>query len=131
MVASGAPVPRSDHAEAIAELARRIRDHVANEDFDGHRLRLRIGINSGAVVGGIIRTHKFSSTCGETPSTWPAGWSRVGYLGRSKPHHATRPAQPRYVFESTGHIEVKGKGQMETFILHRASWGSLWEFLCG
>jgi class 3 adenylate cyclase len=60
MVASGAPVPRSDHAEAIAELARRIRDHVANEDFDGHRLRLRIGINSGAVVGGIIGTHKFS-----------------------------------------------------------------------
>ena len=37
MVASGVPVPRPDHAEAIAELALRMRDHVANNEVRGHR----------------------------------------------------------------------------------------------
>jgi adenylate cyclase len=60
MVASGVPGVRADHAEAIAELALRIRDHVAANEFEGHRIRLRIGINSGPVVAGIIGSHKFA-----------------------------------------------------------------------
>jgi adenylate cyclase len=60
MVASGVPVPRRDHAEAVAELALRLRDHVATKEFEGRRIRLRIGINSGPVVAGIIGTHKFA-----------------------------------------------------------------------
>ena len=41
MVAAGVPVLRDDHAEAIAELALRIRDHVATHEFEGHRLQMR------------------------------------------------------------------------------------------
>ena len=33
---------------------------VATHDFDGHRISLRIGINSGPVVAGIVGTHKFA-----------------------------------------------------------------------
>lgn len=60
MVASGVPVPRRDHAEAVADLALRMRDHVASKEFEGRRIRLRTGINSGPVVAGIIGTHKFA-----------------------------------------------------------------------
>lgn len=49
MVASGVPLARPDHAEAIAELAFWIRDHVATNRFGDHRIDLRIGINSGPV----------------------------------------------------------------------------------
>ncbi|MFV1961122.1 MAG: adenylate/guanylate cyclase domain-containing protein, partial [Acidimicrobiia bacterium] len=60
MAASGVPLPRSDHAHAIADLALRIRDYSENSDFDGHDISLRIGINSGPVVAGIVGTHKFA-----------------------------------------------------------------------
>jgi guanylate cyclase len=70
MVAAGVPLRRSDHADALAELAIRIRDHVSNNDFDGHTLSVRIGINSGPVVAGIIGTHKFSyDMWGDTVNT--------------------------------------------------------------
>src|SRR5947207_5584373 len=59
MVAAGVPESRPDHARAIAELALRIRDHVAMNPVDGHRLSLRIGISSGPLTAGIIGPHKF------------------------------------------------------------------------
>jgi class 3 adenylate cyclase len=43
----------------VAELALWIRDHVGANEFEGHRIRLRIGINSGPVAG-IIGRHKFA-----------------------------------------------------------------------
>ena len=60
MVAAGVPETRPDHAHAIAELALRIRDHTENNQFEGHDIALRIGINSGPVVAGIVGTHKFA-----------------------------------------------------------------------
>ena len=60
MVASGVPVPREDHAVAIAGLALLIRDHVATATFAGRRLQMRIGIASGPVTAGIIGTDKFA-----------------------------------------------------------------------
>jgi adenylate cyclase len=60
MAAAGVPRPRPDHAHAMAELALRMRDHLKVNSIQGHRLALRIGINSGPVTAGIIGTHKFS-----------------------------------------------------------------------
>ncbi|HKP99835.1 MAG TPA: adenylate/guanylate cyclase domain-containing protein [Actinomycetes bacterium] len=67
MAAAGVPRPRADHAPAIAELAVRIRDHVATSEVAGRRLSLRIGINSGPVTAGIIGTHKFAYDLWATP----------------------------------------------------------------
>ena len=70
MVAAGVPRVRADHAHAIADLALRIRDHVATNQVKGHPLSLRIGINSGPVTAGIIGTHKFSyDLWGDTVNT--------------------------------------------------------------
>jgi class 3 adenylate cyclase len=60
MLASGVPVPRRDHAEAFTDLALKLRDQVATKEFEGRRIRLRIGINFGPVLAGIIGTHKFA-----------------------------------------------------------------------
>jgi adenylate cyclase len=70
MVAAGVPQARPDHAEAIAELALRMRDHVAANRIKGRRISLRIGINSGPLTAGVIGTHKFSyDLWGDTVNT--------------------------------------------------------------
>jgi class 3 adenylate cyclase len=119
MVAAGVPVPRDDHAEAIAELALKIRDHVASHDFDGHHLQLRIGINSGPVVAGIIGTHKFSyDLWGDTVNT-ASRMESGGLPGQIQITNATFQLLNGYGyhFEPRGSITVKGKGDMTTWLL--------------
>jgi guanylate cyclase len=119
MVAAGVPVPRADHAAAIAELGLRIRDHVATHDFDGHRLTLRIGINSGPVVAGIIGTHKFSyDMWGDTVNT-ASRMESSGVPGQIQVSPATHDLLTGngYALEPRGTIDIKGKGEMDTWIL--------------
>jgi adenylate cyclase len=68
MVAGGISCPRSDHAEAIADLALNLLD-----DMDRHNrrckssIRLRVGISTGPVVAGVIGCKKFAyDVWGET-----------------------------------------------------------------
>lgn len=55
MVVGGIPIPRADHAEAIAEVALKMQQAIKqfyradNKAFD-----IRIGINTGPVVAGVI-----------------------------------------------------------------------------
>src|SRR6266508_3915378 len=118
MVASGVPVPRRDHAEAIAELALRFRDHVATNEFAGRRIRLRIGINSGPVVAGIIGTHKFAyDLWGDVVNT-ASRMESEGLPGSIQISGSTFSLiDGRFVCERRGLIHVKGKGEMDTYIL--------------
>ena len=68
MVAGGLPDPRPDHAQAVAEMALAIRDEVASRvDPSGQPLAVRIGMDTGPVVAGVIGTSKLATTCGATP----------------------------------------------------------------
>jgi adenylate cyclase len=118
MVASGVPVPRRDHAEAVADLALRLRDHVASKEFEGRRIRLRIGINSGPVVAGIIGTHKFAyDLWGDVVNT-ASRMESEGLPGSIQISRSTFSLiEDRFVCERRGLIPVKGKGEMDTYIL--------------
>jgi class 3 adenylate cyclase len=118
MVAAGVPRARSDHAGAIAELALRIRDHMAAARFDGHPLSLRIGINSGPVVAGIIGTHKFAyDMWGDTVNT-ASRMESEGVPGGIQVSASTYELiRDRFTCEPRGLIPVKGKGEMTTYIL--------------
>ncbi len=119
MVAAGVPMPRADHAEAIAELALRIRDYMATNEFNGHTLQLRIGIHSGPVVAGIIGTHKFAyDLWGDTVNT-ASRMESGGIAGQIQVTPTTHEllAGNGYSFEPRGAIEVKGKGPMNTWLL--------------
>jgi class 3 adenylate cyclase len=118
MVASGVPVPRMDHAEAIADLALRLRDHVASKEFEGRRIRLRIGINSGPVIAGIIGTHKFAyDLWGDVVNT-ASRMQSEGLPGSIQISRSTFSLiEDRFVCERRGLIPVKGKGEMDTYIL--------------
>jgi adenylate cyclase len=86
MVVGGLPEPRPDHAEAVAEMAWRCwRKEVAGRsDLSSQPLQVRIGIDTGPVVAGVIGISRFSYDLWATPSTWPAAWSPTGSLAASR-----------------------------------------------
>jgi hypothetical protein len=69
MVVGGLPEPRPDHAEAVAEMAWRCwRKEVAGRsDLSGQPLQVRIGIDTGPVMAGVIGTSRFSYDLWATP----------------------------------------------------------------
>ena len=118
MVASGVPVPRHDHADAIAELAIRIRDHVATSPFGGRQLQMRIGIASGPVTAGIIGTHKFAyDLWGDTVNT-ASRMESSGIPGKIQLAPSTYELiGESYACEARGSVQVKGKEAMTTYLL--------------
>ena len=118
MVASGVPQARPDHAHAIAELALRIRDHTEAHQFDGHDIRLRIGINSGPLVAGVVGKHKFSYDLWGDVVNVASRMESEGIPGSIQVTEATyKLIRDRFVCEPRGVISVKGKGDMYTYLL--------------
>lgn len=119
MVAGGIPAPREDHAEAIADLALEMgaeAERCAGES--GLPLKVRIGIDTGPVVAGVIGRAKFSyDLWGDTVNTA----SRMESHGVSGAIQVTERAyerlRGRYELCRRGTIEVKGKGPMTTYLL--------------
>ena len=118
MVAAGVPRARPDHAHAVAELALRMRDHIATSEVRGRQLSLRIGINSGPVTAGIIGTHKFAyDLWGDTVNT-ASRMESSGVAGAIQVSEATHELiKDEYVCEPRGLIPVKGKTEMQTYLL--------------
>jgi class 3 adenylate cyclase len=119
MVAGGLPDPRPGHAEAVAEMAMAMRDEVARHtDPGGQPLAVRIGIDTGPVVAGVIGTSKFIyDLWGDTVNTA----SRMESQGVAGCIQVTARTYERlrdgYRFERRGPIPVKGKGEIVTYFL--------------
>ncbi len=116
MVAAGVPTEQADHAQILTRLAVEMRDYVTTHDFRGKRLSLRIGINSGPVVAGVIGHKKFSyDMWGDTVNTA----SRMESHGRANVIQVTRNTyeliKDDFVCQPQGCIDVKGKGPMEVW----------------
>lgn len=119
MAASGLPVARSDHAEAMADMALDMRVAFAalcvSLELD---LALRIGLASGPVVAGVIGRHKFTyDLWGDTVNT-ASRMESHGVPGRIQVTGTVfETLRAGYEFEERGEIEVKGFGRRPTWFL--------------
>ena len=123
MVAAGVPFPRDDHAAALTRLALDMRAHFTTlPPVGGHKVNFRIGINSGPLVGGVIGTHKFQyDIWGDTVNT-AARMESHGVPGRIQVSAATYELiKHDFTCERRGTIDVKGKGEMETWFVEHPS----------
>jgi class 3 adenylate cyclase len=119
MAVGGVPVPRADHAEAVIEMAIAMRAEIRRFRRDtGRPLRLRIGINTGAVVAGVIGIKKFSYDLWGDAVNIASRMESQGLPGKIQVTEATyRQLSDRYHFERWANLNVKGRGRMTTYLL--------------
>ncbi|WP_064609776.1 adenylate/guanylate cyclase domain-containing protein [Photobacterium sp. J15] len=119
MVGAGIPIPREDHAEVIAEMALDMMDVIACFNHKHNRnLSLRIGINSGPVVAGVIGRKKFIYDIWGDAVNTASRMESQGLKGGIQITQATyRHLKEGYNFTDRGMVAIKGKGKMHTYIL--------------
>jgi class 3 adenylate cyclase len=119
MIAGGVPVARKDHAVSVAQMALEMLDVVARYSKErAVELNVRIGVNTGPVVAGVIGKRKFAyDLWGDTVNT-ASRMESHGVPGRAQLSEATwELVKAHFDAEDRGEIDVKGKGRMRTFLL--------------
>lgn len=119
MVVGGLPHPSSKSTQAIAEMALDMQLAISNFNADRNKdFKIRIGINTGPVVAGVIGTKKFIyDLWGDTVNT-SSRMESHGIPNKIQVTEATyHSLKDRYNFKKRGPIYIKGKGNMVTYIL--------------
>ena len=122
MVTGGILERRPETAASVAEMGFSMLE-VAEANSWGldERLRLRIGIHTGGpMVVGVLGTHKVAFDVWGEAVNIAKRMETYGLPGRVHVSGATRQALGNaFRFEPRGLLDVKGKGQMETYFVYR------------
>lgn len=118
MAVCGAPIPTKNHAERIIRLALALHDATANMTLGDKPLRLRIGVNSGPVVAGVIGESRFAyDLWGDTVNTA----SRMEALAPVRAIRITESTKNEigdaFTLQELPEGPVKGKGIMKSWIV--------------
>lgn len=119
MVVGGVPTHREDHAESIAEMALDMMQEISRyKTTNGEQFSIRIGINSGPVVAGVIGIKKFIYDLWGDAVNTASRMESHGIPGAIQVSASTYELiKDNYDLEERGIIDVKGKGEMTTYLL--------------
>jgi ammonium transporter, Amt family len=119
MVVGGLPNPLSNHVEAIANFALESQARLSKFKLKtGDELKMRIGINTGPVVAGVIGTKKFIYDIWGDAVNLASRMESHGLPGAIQITEATASRLgSEYIVEKRGEIEVKGKGGVMAYFL--------------
>lgn len=119
MLVGGLPMPRADHAEAVANMAIDMVKAISRLNTrNNDNFQIRVGIHTGPVVAGVIGKNKFNyDLWGDTVNT-ASRMESQGISGSIQISEITyQRIKDKFIFEQRGPIEVKGKGEMVTYLL--------------
>lgn len=121
MLVSGVPVMRADHAEACAnaafEMLEAVRVFNRRHQLDWN---IRVGMNSGPVVAGIIGTKKFSYDLWGDTVNIASRMESHGQPGKVQISEITmKLLGSKFEYEPLGEIDIKNSTRMPAFLLRR------------
>ena len=120
MVVSGMPIQREDHALTLFNLAKEmIKISAQFKDHNGNPIKLRIGINSGPAISGVIGKSKFAfDVWGDTINTA----ARLESYGSPDCIHMSKNTFDLVNYKDSNierkTIQIRGKGLMETVLVY-------------
>jgi len=121
MAAGGLPVPNTNHAENMVAAAFEILTFMNQRNSDGKHaiLELRLGINSGSVVAGVVGHKKFQyDIWGDTVNT-ASRMEQNSEPGRINISESTYELiKKHYNCEYRGEVEAKGKGKVKMYFVN-------------
>lgn len=127
MAAAGLPLAAPDHAIRAAHMALDMieaMDHF--NEHSRHKLNVRIGMDSGAVVAGVIGKRKFLYDLWGNVVNTASRMESHGVVGRIQITESTQQRlNATFMSEKRGAIDVKGKGEMHTWFLNSRDGESL------
>lgn len=120
MAAGGLPVPNSTHAENVVAAALELRNWMTQHNLTktGVTFEVRIGINTGSVVAGIVGTRKFQYDIWGDAVNLASRMETAGKPGKVNISHSTYElVRDKYNCEYRGEIEAKGKGKVKMYFV--------------
>jgi len=119
MVASGVPRGRPDHAQALVRMALEMRNYIATHTFRNDQcVSFRIGINSGSMIAGVIGRRKFVYDVWGDAVNIASRMESHGLGGAVQITRATYELiKDEFVCEPRGTVNVKGKGDMDVWLV--------------
>ena len=125
MVAAGVPKPRPDHARALASMALDMLEAMHSSDVVGQLgLEIRVGINSGPVVAGVIGRKRFLYDLWGDAVNTASRMESQGTPGRIQVTRATYDLAGRRIrARAEGNDPGQGQGRDRGVVPHRAQVG--------
>ncbi len=120
MLAGGIPVPSEDHLERTTEASLEMLDTFKNlQEQLNIEVDIRIGINAGPIVAGVIGKNKFVYDLWGDTVNIASRMESNGFIGRVNcSKYVFDRLKDKYNFEFRGEFEVKGRGIMGMYFLN-------------